>query len=110
MWSNKLIAAVLLAACGLPAQAQVIKCPVSQQGHSLTTLGLFDGPPDQLYELVPQDGGWKLGYKAASPYGFFISCEYNKSPDDQNPIELNFHVKPNVSACLFQNDTGVVCK
>lgn len=108
---NNLLAAILLVlASGSFAEANMITCPLRDGLVNLSVIGLFDGPPSELVELVPEDGGWTLGYKAVSPAGFFIVCKYYKSSADQNPKEIAFHVPPGVKACMLQDDHTVLCQ
>lgn len=43
------------------AHAVQMSCPASQKGKRLTTASLFDGPPEDMAELRPEEGREKNG-------------------------------------------------
>jgi hypothetical protein len=92
------------------ASAQTITCPVALDGHKLSSIDMYDGPPSDETSLSPDNGGWQLGYPSLSKKGFFIICGYANFAADQHPKQLSFHVHSNVKACLFQDDHTVLCQ
>src|ERR1700744_6538425 len=95
------------AACfyGCAAVAQPITCPMTYKGHKLAVINVYDGPPTELASLVPDDGsGWKFGYPAASPQGFFLGCVYEGMKQE---AVLSFHLPANVKACVLDGQGGV---
>jgi hypothetical protein len=92
------------------ASAQSIECPIALDGHKLSSMDMYDGPPEDETSLSPDNGGWQLGYPSVSKQGFFIICGYGNVAADQHPTQLSFHVRPGVKACLFQDDHTVLCQ
>ena len=73
--------------CALPACAVAadLSCPPSSHGSPLKTVTVFDGPPEELADLVPDtyrktaDGGtsmWNVAYIFAQGRQLNIRCDY----------------------------------
>ena len=85
--SAKAVSAVaLLMLAGSPAIAAAsFGCP-EIPGHKLVYVGIFDGPPEKLADLVPDqhiDGArkrvWNIWQLKAGPEGLFATCGYGKA-------------------------------
>lgn len=74
-----------LATLGVSASAGEMVCPPTQAGARLVTVTLFDGPPSEHADLVPdryrktKDGGrseWDVAYVYAAGRKLFVECRY----------------------------------
>ena len=79
MSCSKVLAAALVLACS-GARAATTSCPayVSEAGatHPLSDASVYDGPPSQLADLEPTDGGWDLTSLRNSPRPIYLVCKY----------------------------------
>ncbi|HWE98913.1 MAG TPA: STY0301 family protein [Caulobacteraceae bacterium] len=73
----------LLLAAG-PAAAQ-IQCPAVHLGAPLTSVSVFDGPPSEQADLVPDTShrrkagsrsSWDVGYLYQAGRKVFVACRY----------------------------------
>ena len=87
MLLNKTVV-VLLAVIFIPPGAHAesassISCPttITQHRHALKGARLFDGPPEELTELVPDhegDGTWDISGYRNSDRTLILVCDYAK--------------------------------
>ena len=70
----------LIGAVAVPATlfAAPISCPAPKTGQRLVTVSVFDGPPSEKADLVPDEGGWT--FDVPSKEGFYLVCTYNHRP------------------------------
>jgi hypothetical protein len=79
---------VLWALCliSVPAFAQTpVSCPasisVAGQKHNLAEIDVFDGPPKDMYNLVPNNSGgssfWDTTFRYSSDGGFYVECIFD---------------------------------
>lgn len=95
MWSNRgfaaaSIALVISVAGGRDALGESV-CP-SHPGHPLRLVDVFDGSPDELATLVPDEAGkvsgfWQLGYLYDAGRFVTIRCKY--ADDEIADIKLS---------------------
>ncbi len=106
MWSSRLTLALILMASSTAACATT-RCPAATEGHSLSGVEVFDGPPSELASLEPGDGGWELDYKAAAPDGhFYLACRLRRRRDTSLAIKL----PPTVSNCRITKYPRLSCR
>jgi hypothetical protein len=84
MRQYKRLAGVLVLLVGV-AQAQQVGCPAAQGKSLLTGVSVFDGPPAEMADLVPDvsRGGeahlfqsWEVGYLFDQHRTLYLSCRY----------------------------------
>ncbi|GGF19300.1 hypothetical protein GCM10011611_26510 [Aliidongia dinghuensis] len=112
------IALALLVLIPTLASAEEIKCPDAQAGTHLSTVTLFDGPPDEHADLMPdtfkkeKTGGgksdWDVAYIFEAGRQLYVECQYgSKVPS----IVLK---APKVNTCTFKSDrnskNSLTCK
>ena len=77
------VAAFTLLASNCAQAAQETTCPafVSDKGltHPLDDASVFDGPPSELADLIPVNGGWDLSSYKDNPRPMFMVCKYRHS-------------------------------
>jgi hypothetical protein len=61
---------------GTTAFAAATSCPLTFEKHSLIDVGVFDGPPAKLAEIIPIEGEWELHYYPAQQNRFYLGCRY----------------------------------
>ncbi len=114
MWSTRLFAAAALIAASSASAAVV--CPARQGALRLTNVSLFDGPPSEHADLVPdeahKDGptdvsSWDIAYIFQADRQPYATCQYGKSR------LITRSVAKTASKCLYLS-TGrtnrLVCK
>jgi hypothetical protein len=83
MSSSRALAVALMFAA--PAAVAAPACPayvhVAGGDHALADASLFDGPPAELADLEPVDGGWDLRDYAKSPRPLFLVCRYRATKE-----------------------------
>ncbi|MFA5121804.1 STY0301 family protein [Zavarzinia sp.] len=105
MSSNRgILALALLLAPGL-AQAAEVACPAAQGGAPLANVTLFDGPPEELASLVPDDSTrdkngdtrstWDVSYIPQAGRTLYVQCDYGKATA---PVTLKAE---GVQSCAF---------
>jgi hypothetical protein len=80
MWCDKALGLVLFAAALSTANAAPVRCPASLTDagvrHVLANASLYDGPPEQMADLIPVPSGhvdrWSLD--GQDPY---LVCKYD---------------------------------
>lgn len=115
------ILAGLLSLVAFTACAQELKCPASQGKNVLTSVDLFDGPPAERADLVPDDSrgttnlmyaSWKVGYLFDSGRKLYVVCSYS---GPQPTSEVTLKAEKRVSSCIFRahgkgHPTELSCK
>jgi hypothetical protein len=100
-----LVLALLLIAA---AHAQEAKCPGFQGKSPLTGVSVFDGPPADKADLVPdvsrgthelQYASWDIGYLSGSTHGVYLVCRYAGSASAE-PVTLKIDKK--AQTCTFR--------
>jgi hypothetical protein len=83
-----------------------IGCPPMHRGKPLAKVGLFDGPPADLAQLMPRDGGYDVPAHPLSPSlpNFTLGCSY-RGLKDVVTVVLPNHVR----VCEFANYPQVRC-
>lgn len=98
--------AVLLIATLAPAQR--FKCPALQGKNALASASVFDGPPAEKADLVPDltkgsgdhlYSSWDIGYLFDMGRTPYLVCKYAGLPDAQ---AVTLKVDKRVAKCIFQ--------
>ena len=88
------------------AQAQQVGCPAAQGKSLLTGVTVFDGPPAEMADLVPDvsRGGqanlfqsWEVGYLFDQHRTVYLSCRYARV---SAPVVVK--IERRVKTCSFQ--------
>ena len=82
-----------------------ISCPADYKGQVFDRADVTDGPPGEIAFLVPQTGGWRLGYTPTSPMGFYLACTYRGTAE-----RWTTRLPATTMACLFQKGWNVACQ
>jgi hypothetical protein len=91
-----LLAAVMLAACAASGRAANLSCPTTLAGHRLGPVSVFDGPPADLADLVPEQPGQEDIWTglAANKHGTYLVCHYIETSETRT-----FELPPDVTRC-----------
>lgn len=92
------------------AAAEQASCPDNHAGARLTTVVLFDGPPSEHADLMPdksrklKNGGvestWDVAYIFQAGRKLYVECQYGSSTS-------HVTVEPaNVKICVFSNSNN----
>ena len=81
MLSSRTLLAVLLtttSAMAAKLQPGQAACPAKLLGHPIREVGMFNGPPAQMGEMVGDEEGWDVTMKQQDQQdpGFFIVCRF----------------------------------
>jgi hypothetical protein len=88
--------------------AQELRCPSYEGRKALTTVDLFDGPPEQLADLVPDISkgtgdhayaSWKVGYIFTAGRKLYIVCSYTGA---QQTSKVILKSDKKVDSCIFR--------
>lgn len=105
MWSSSLATGALLVFVGL-AQAEETRCPPFHSESPLFTGTVFDGPPEERADLIPDDakvtkGGaystWEVGYIYDAGRSVFLVCRYR-----DEGISLTVPIPHRVTHCIYE--------
>ena len=79
--------------------ASIVECPPMHHREPLKSVRVFDGPRSMMVNLIPNDGGWPLGYPPWSKQGFRLVCLYG---EHEEPVEIR--LPDDVKSCRFGSD------
>jgi hypothetical protein len=103
-WNRKARVLLLasLSSCSLQPVSSAEICP-SRSPHSLRFVDVFDGLPNELATLVPDEahersGYWQLGYIYDAGRFVTINCKY----EDGKKLEVELHNR--VNRCDYRID------
>jgi len=66
----------ILSLPGTLALAAATSCPLTFEKHVLVDVGVYDGPPAELAELIGADGNWTLGYSPNIRRQYYLGCHF----------------------------------
>jgi hypothetical protein len=107
----------LILLIAVTASAQDFKCPAAQGKRLLFNTAVFDGPPEKMVELEPDDSRGNTSYTYALwlfKTGFtpFLVCRYGSLKDTET---VTIKVDKPVQKCVFRAHTAsspaeMICK
>lgn len=92
--------------------AQQAKCPSYQGKNFLSSVVLFDGPPEQRADLMPdvsKGSGdhayalWDVSYIFASGRNLFLVCRFGGL---ENSSDVTIKVEKKVRRCIYRTHSG----
>lgn len=90
------------------ARAQV-SCPLAHNGKPLNDVGLFEGPPSDQAELMPEPGRFVVPQEPPVPWAslpnYTLGCFYDQARKDVVTVVLPRGVR----VCDFEKGVQVVC-
>ncbi|PPQ34471.1 STY0301 family protein [Rhodopila globiformis] len=94
-----MVLSLLLAAGSAPGMAEV-RCPPLLEGHAYARASVFDGPPEEQADLVPDDqrGGvdrWEVGFIFRTRRAPYLVCRYRGTERT-----VTFRLQRPVGVCL----------
>jgi hypothetical protein len=111
MLSIRLTFIFVLLSCAAAA-AQEARCPAYHQQHPLIQVDVFDGPPEQLADLVPDVGQgtgdhayaeWNVAYIFDDGRNVYLVCKYGNQPSKE---ALTVKVVKRVKRCIYRTHPG----
>ncbi|MGA2648885.1 MAG: STY0301 family protein [Terracidiphilus sp.] len=102
--------AILLVAVAAPAQS--FKCPAWQGKNPLAGVSVYDGPPAEKADLVPDltkgsgdrlYASWDIGYLFGLGRTPYLVCRYAGLPDTQS---VTLKIDKSVAKCIFSAHAG----
>jgi hypothetical protein len=116
---NKLIVSLALL-LAMRMQAQVAKCPPYKGKSPLSSVTVFDGPPEQRADLMPDVSkgsgdhtyaSWDVAYILAAGRNLYLVCEFGGTGDKDT---TTVKVEAKVEHCAYRTHKGkpaeVTCK
>ncbi len=91
------------------AHAEKIACPAMQGSHPLFTVSVFDGPPEERADLMPDDSTaknnvpayayakWTVDYVYDAGRSVYLLCKYKDSEDT-----ITVKAEKKVTTCIYQ--------
>ena len=104
-WNNLIMALVFTSTTLLGE----VRCPSYQSGHPLTMVDLFDGPPEELANLMADVSRgtsahgyakWEVEYVFKAHRNLFLRCTYDGTGEPGNMI---IKVEKKVGQCIFRD-------
>lgn len=104
-WNRFILVALVL---GQAARSAEIKCPAYQGKHPLANVAVFDGPPEEKADLVPDSsnssGGrtassWNVDYIFQAGRKLYVVCRYS-GLDEAKSLTIKAETK--VQQCIFR--------
>jgi len=72
---------ICLLSCAVAGQAAELDCPAFEPStghrHALDSASVFDGKPEELADLEPQDGVWDLQPYRTPDRQLYLVCRYS---------------------------------
>jgi len=108
---NKLIVGIALL-LAMRMQAQVAKCPSYKGKSPLSSVTVFDGPPEQRADLMPDVSrgrgdhiyaSWDVGYIFAAGRNVYLVCEFGGTGDKDT---TTVKVENKVDHCTYRTLKG----
>lgn len=109
LFATLLAVAALIGGARVHAEKAELGCPASHNGKPLKSVGLFDGPPAERVELMPEPGRFVINHgdnpsSEALP-NFTLGCTYHGS-DELVTVVLPRHIR----VCEFRHYPRVACR
>jgi hypothetical protein len=105
----RLAAALLVGSMGVHAAQAEIGCPPMHDGRPLKSVELFDGPPSEKAELMPEDGRFIVPQRpkplSESLPNFTLGCTYRGSKEMVTVV-----LPRGIRVCEFKNYPRVACR
>jgi hypothetical protein len=105
-------AALLLLAAAGATPAVALECP-AVPGATLVYIDIFDGPPDEMADLVPDQHGspanktaWNTWRLEAGPKGLYVKCGYGNKLDGPYSRIETIRLPDTVKTCRADFKTG----
>jgi hypothetical protein len=91
---------LLLTVAGSASALAEVRCPALLEGHAYLRASVFDGPPEEQADLVPDDrrGGvdrWQVGSVFETGREPYLVCRYQDTDR-----AMTFRLQRPVSVCL----------
>jgi hypothetical protein len=99
----------LVGGIGVHASHTPIRCPLTHDGKPLRDVGLFEGPPSQKVELMPQPGRFIVPQPPRTLWAtlpdYTLGCFYDRSRQDVVTVVL----PRSIQICEFPHYPQVEC-
>ena len=103
------LSAVAFSTLSCKAEIAPIGCPATLKGHQLKDTELFDGPPENLYEIMPEPGKFLVPYRPPNLWNRYppatLLCRY-RDLDEKITVVL----PRSVTVCAFPHYPQVECR
>lgn len=112
-WLNSFVLGAALVLAGT-ACAQEASCPSYEAKKPLTSVVVFDGPPEEMADLMPDVSkgsgsnayaSWDVGYIYDAGRTLFLVCRYG-STQPSGTITVTLKVEKRVAQCVYRSHSG----
>jgi hypothetical protein len=88
------------------AKADEVKCPPFQGKNSLSGAIVFDGPPEEMADLIPDESkgsdnhansSWQVAYIYESGRNVYLVCKYTGTKDT-----ITIKAEKKVQTCIYR--------
>jgi len=106
---NKIAILFVLLLSGTTAQADEVKCPSLHAGIQLSSAIVYDGPPNEMADLIPDKSrgsgnhatsSWEVGYIYDAGRNVFLVCKYGLNDF------VTIQAKKKVRTCIYRTHSG----
>lgn len=120
LWNRPILGVALALELMVMAHAQESRCPAHKDKAPLSGAVLYDGPPEQKADLMPDVSrgsgdhvyaSWKVGYIFDQGRKLYLVCRFGNKIDDTSTVEVDARVK----SCEFRSHPAgkpaeLICK
>lgn|ERR1039457_998702 len=120
LWIRPILGVALALELLAMAHAQEARCPAYKEKAPLSGVVLYDGPPEQKADLMPDISkgsgdhvyaSWKVGYIFDKGRRLYLVCRFGNKIDDTSTVEVDARVQ----SCVFRSHRGgkpaeLICK
>lgn len=120
LWNKPILGVALALELMAMAHAQEARCPSHKDKGALSGVVLYDGPPEQKADLMPDItkgsgdhayASWKVGHIFDQGRKLYLVCRFGNKIDDTSTVEVDASVKTYV----FRSHPGgkpaeLICK
>jgi hypothetical protein len=120
LWIRPILGVALALELLAMAHAQEARCPAYKEKAPLSGVVLYDGPPEQKADLMPDISkgsgdhvyaSWKVGYIFDKGRKLYLVCRFGNKIDDTSTVEVDARVQ----SCVFRSHRGgkpaeLICK
>ena len=120
LWTRTILVGALALGLMAMAHAQEARCPAQKDKAPLSGVVLYDGPPEQKADLMPDISrgsgdhvyaSWKVGYIFDKGRKLYLVCRFGNKIDNTSTVEVDAPVK----SCVYRSRPGgkpaeLICK
>jgi hypothetical protein len=119
LWTRPILVGALALEFMAMGNAQEARCPAHKDKALLSGVVLYDGPPEQKADLMPDISkgsgdhvyaSWKVGYIFDKGRKLYLVCRFGNKIDNTSTVEVDAPVKSCVYRSHHAKPAELICK